>query len=365
MKAQLTELIRRNRRISATDLTDLIDKHKSTISPHLQEMLATGLIREAGTGESGSRGGKPRHYLELNPSYCCAVGIDVSADRIHGGVYDFQGTQVGNLEYRYTDRKVGPAVLADLYDFIAKMLRLTKETGSDCIGIGIGFSGHIDSRTGHIYQSRSLGLRDYDLAGDLKARFGLPIAVQNDANAALLGEKWMHLDFSDCDARDIAYFFIDNYFTSVGFGLMLNGQLFEGSQSFAGELSNFSVSQGIGPDLIEVMSSCSEADLSFVHDEKLAVLSRHSEAARRVFDVYANELVYVSELLNPSLLVIGGNFDPQYRFYIEPFIAYTRKKLASAFEPYIKFDVRAACYPGAPVCAGATVPLFRSVVENL
>lgn len=361
MKATLVDLIRRNRRIAATELATLTDKHKSTISPHLQELLVSGVLREAGTGESGARGGKPRQFLELNPAYCCAIGIDASADRLKGGVYDFQGTQVRELEYRYTDRRVGSAVLSDLYDFIARMLALAESTSSRCLGVGLGFSGHIDSHAGRLYQSRSLGLRDYDLAGDLRSRFNVPIILQNDANAALLGEKWFHLDYSGLDARDIVYFFIDNYFTSVGFGLMIGERLYEGAQSLAGELSTYSVGQGVGPELIDAMRSCAPADLSFVGDGT----AQGSLAAKRLFDIYANELAYVFELLNPGLLVIGGNFDPAYRFFLEPFVDYARKRLRSAFEPYIELDVRASHSPYPPVCAGATVPLFRAMIDSL
>ena len=112
VKAELVDLIRRNRRIAATDLAVMSGKHKSTLSPHIQELLALGVLRDAGTGESGAKGGKPRQFLELNPSYACAVGVDASAARLRGGVYDFQGLQVGYLEAAYTDRSSSCSIRA-------------------------------------------------------------------------------------------------------------------------------------------------------------------------------------------------------------------------------------------------------------
>jgi predicted NBD/HSP70 family sugar kinase len=368
VKALLADLIRRNRRITATELTQITGKHKSTVSPYLQNLLSSGIIREAGTSASGSRGGKPRQYLELNPDHSYAIGVDASSTRLNGGVYNFQGRQVASREERYSDQRDGEAFLRDLYRFIEDMVALSGTAEGKCLGVGVGFSGHIDSRSGRIFQSRAIGLRDYDLVADLRKRFGLPVCIQNDANAALLGEKWFSLDYDSKNPRNVLYLFIENYFMSLGFGILINGSLYEGAQSFAGELTNYSIDRKIGPEIIESLRACDAASLSFVAEDKGGATPQAgtpSAAARWTFDAFSDELVYVFELLNPELLIIGGNFNSQYDFFLEPFVEYTREKLRSKFEPYIQIDLRASEIKYPPVCAGATVPLFQSLIESL
>jgi Transcriptional regulator/sugar kinase len=366
VKALLADLIRRHRRITATDLTQLTGKHKSTVSPYLKSLLSAGVIREAGTGESGARGGKPRQYLELNPAYCYAIGVDASSSHLRGGVYNLQGRQIASLEEHYSDQRDGKAFLRDLYRFIGNMIALSKPLTGDCLGIGVGFSGHIDSQSGRIFQSRAIGLRDYDLRADLENRFKLPVRIQNDANAALLGEKWFHLDHASKTLRNVLYFFIDNYFSSLGFGILIGGSLYEGSQSFAGELTNYSLDMGIDADLLGTLKACSSSSLAFVEDEQQKPRKGSpAAAAQRIFDALSSEIVYVFELLNPELVIVGGNLESNYAFLIDPFVSYTKKKLRASFEPYIKAEVRASEIAYPPVCAGATVPLFQSLMESL
>lgn len=365
MRATLVNLIRKKGRISAAELTVLSGKHKSTISPYLQELIGTGVLREAGTSEPGSRGGKPRQLLELNPSYCHAIGIDASSERLKGVIYDFSGGILSELDSPYADSKDGNSFLKDLYVFIAKLIKVASLMEGSCLGIGIGFSGHIDSRKGLIYQSRSIGLKEYYLVEDLEKRFGLPMLVQNDANAALLAEKWYHLDIAGSDARNVLYFFIDNCFTSVGFGLMINGALYEGAQSLAGELNSYSDFQGVGPEMIRAIRACTPTDLHLEEGSDKIELSPNAQIARRLLDVYADQLVYAFELLNPEMLILGGNFDDDSARFIEPFIAYVRKKMSATFEPYMKIELRLAHGPTFSVCAGATVPLFMSKIASL
>jgi len=365
LKQVLVDLIRRKGKVSAAELTVLTGKHKSTISPYIQDLLATGVIREAGTSESGSRGGKPRLLLELNPAHCWAIGVDAAAGRLEAVAYDFAGTVLSRSSADYTDSQNGDAVYEDISSFLGDFIPANNRLPGECLGIGIGFSGHIDSRHGRIFQSRSLGLRDFNLADAVSRRFGLSVRVQNDANAALLGEKWYRLDPAGFDSSDIMYFFMDNYFTSAGFGLILNGRLYEGAQSLAGELSAYSVARGICPALIESVRSCTADELGFPGETPGVKDSAPAKDARKILDIYAEELVYAAELLNPELLIIGGNLDADRIPFLEPFVAYVRSKITAAFEPYVRLEVRAALGLADPVCAGATVPLFKARIEAL
>ena len=361
---RLAELVRRARRISATELTELTEKHKSTISPRIQAMVGLGALREAGTGDSGGRGGKPRQYLELNPEYCHAIGIDASSDELKGGVYDLSGRQLLSHEVRYHDLRQGESFLADLYAFVAELRDRARGVPGLCLGLGLGFSGLIDSQRGRIIHSRSIGVRDYDLAADLGARFDLPVRITNDANAALLGEKWFVLDYEETPPSHLVYFFVDNFFTSVGFGLMIEGRLYEGARFQAGELTSYALDNGVSTDLIDLIRSCDASVLPEALGPASEVESPTARAVRRVFDVYADNLVYIGELLDPDQIVVGGNLE-SHAFLLAPFLAYAGAKLRASYSGQSGRVLRASGIPYPPVCAGATVPLFQDLILNL
>jgi predicted NBD/HSP70 family sugar kinase len=361
----LAELIRRARKISATELTALAEKHKSTISPRLQAMLASGALRDAGMGDSGSRGGKPRQYLELNPDYCHAIGLDASSDELKGGVFDLSGRQILSHRVRYSDPRQGDAFLSDLYEFAAELRKRATGVSGRCLGLGLGVSGLIDSQRGRIINSRAIGLRDYDLAGDLGRRLGLSVRVINDANAALLGEKWFVLDYEDGPAANLAYFFVDNFFTSVGFGLMIGGQLYEGSRFQAGELTSYALDHGVNSDLIGLISSCGPEVLAETLGQDAERRSPAARALRTVYDAFAAKLAYTSELLDPDQIIVGGNLDTAHAFLLPPFIKLAGERLRGSWAGPDAPVPRASGISYPPVCAGATVPLFQDAIAAL
>lgn len=364
MRTELVDLIRRYRRISAAELVQLTRKHKSTLSQYLQGLIASSVIREAGVGESGSRGGKPRQYLELNPDHCYAIGVDAGAARLKGGIYDFQGRQLLVQDSQYSGSVGEGCFLPDLYRFIGELIETGRQRArGSCLGVGVGFSGYIDGTRGMVHGSRAIGLFDYKLAEDLRRRFELPVQLQNDANAALLGEKWFVLDYQTPPPQNVVYLFIDNLFTSVGVGILINGTLYEGAQHFAGELNSITTDMGIHPDMSQGMSVCDRGSLSFAYGKEL--VEAGNEVSRRVFKVFSSVLVYVSELLNPDLLIVGGNFDEGHAFIMDPFVAYARRRLSASVSPYLRVELRPSGIVYPPVCAGAVVPLFQDFLARL
>ena len=63
---------------------------------------------------------------------------------------------------------------------------------ASCWGIGVGVPGLIDSETGRLVESPNLpGWSDYDVKGEIERRLGTTVILENDANAAAVGEQWL------------------------------------------------------------------------------------------------------------------------------------------------------------------------------
>jgi glucokinase len=109
-------------------------------------------------------------------------------------------------------------------------------------GIGVGVPGLIDSESGRLLESPNLpGWSDYDVKADIEQRLGTSVILENDANAAALGEKWLGA------GRDFDSMCMYTLGTGVGGGLVLNGKIWRGWNGMAGELGHCNVEPGGHP----------------------------------------------------------------------------------------------------------------------
>lgn len=103
-------------------------------------------------------------------------------------------------------------------------------------GIGIGVPGIIDLETGMLRQSPNLpGWEDYPVRQEIEKRLATRVVLDNDANVAALGEKWLGA------AREVDDLLMLTLGTGVGGGLVLGGRVFHGARGMAGEPGHLTV----------------------------------------------------------------------------------------------------------------------------
>ena len=164
-----------------------------------------------------------------------SIGVDLGGTNLRIAAVD----QAGNLLEKAT---LGTKV-ARGRDFVIDQMtesiqRLGKKIGRDfsLAGIGIGVPGIIDMETGMLRESPNLpGWSDYPVHSEIERRLKTPVILENDANAAALGEKWLGA------ARDVDDMCILTLGTGVGGGIVLGGRIFHGMTGMAGEFGHITV----------------------------------------------------------------------------------------------------------------------------
>ena len=240
-----------------------------------------------------------------------AIGVDLGGTKILAGVVDREGKIGATMEVP-TPIDSEKSVLAALDAAIEDVI----EDGVAAIGFGVPLN--LDRTTGRGFRATNLPLHDVDLATRARERFGLPVGVENDGNAAALAEWRLGIGRG---ARNLVMLTLG---TGVGGGIVLDGRLYRGWA----ELGHVVVIAG-GPPC---QGNCHG------HGHLEAVASGHAatRAARRLWgedaDAYvlvarAREgdreavaaLTQIGELLgaaigslvnvfDPELVVIGGGF---------------------------------------------------------
>lgn len=156
--------------------------------------------------------------------------IDVGGTKIALGLVDFQGKVVARSE--------APSVTLAKYEVALAYLptelgRMAQEIGAKLDGIGIGLTGRVDPRSGCLTENEFLpDWGRQDLAGDLTQALGVSVAIENDADAAALGEaRWGA-------GRGHRVFLYITVSTGIGGGLVIAGHLYRGAGGWHPEIGH-------------------------------------------------------------------------------------------------------------------------------
>ncbi len=158
-----------------------------------------------------------------------ACGVDVGGTKIAGGVVDEAGSVVEELQV------TSPAT--DVHAIEAAIEKLVTElaTRHQIEAVGVGAAGYIDKSRSVVLFAPNLALRDLDLKGDLETTLGLPVVVENDANAAAWGE------FQFGAGHDVDDLLLVTVGTGVGGGVVLDGSLYRGAFGVGAEIGHMRV----------------------------------------------------------------------------------------------------------------------------
>jgi N-acetylglucosamine repressor len=217
--------------ISRSEIAHETALQRSTISLIVDELKEEGLIEEL-NGES--TGGRPPILLSLRTADAVAIGIDVGTARTVLATSDLAGRVLDQEEFA-TD----PDAVKTTNEIIQRTRKLVKKNERTLEGIGISLPGLVDTDAGTIYIPH-FQWRDLPLAAALRSAIGLPVTVDNDANAAALAELW----FGRPEIRQVRDFIMVLVEEGVGTGIVFDGQVYRGEGGAAGEFGHMTIGVG-------------------------------------------------------------------------------------------------------------------------
>ena len=118
------------------------------------------------------------------------IGIDIGGTKTEAVALSADGTVAA--EHRLATGFGAAAVLDSAEAAVRALAAALDAAPADFATIGVGIPGAVDRATGRVTHALNLGLEDLDLGGELRARLGRPVRVENDVNAAALG-AWQAL----------------------------------------------------------------------------------------------------------------------------------------------------------------------------
>ena len=217
--------VRERAPISRAEIAQETALQRSTISLIVDELKAQGLIEEF---EGESTGGRPPTLLQLRAADAIAIGVDISTKNTLVATSDLAGRVLEQEEF-VTDPS-SKKTLNNIIDCARKLI----EKGIAIEGIGISLPGLVDSETGNALFVPRFKWRDCAVAEELSVATGLPVRVDNDANAMALAELW----FGRPEIREVRDFIMILVEEGLGTGIVFDGQVYHGVAGAAGEFGH-------------------------------------------------------------------------------------------------------------------------------
>jgi glucokinase len=271
----------------------------------------------------------------------CVIGVDLGGTKLLAGVVD-RDLNVHHRAFRHAREGKGTEELLEV--LVSAIEEARDAAGGDVRAVGLGIPSLVDARTGVARSTVHLPLRDVPIRDVMAERLGVPVAVDNDANAAMVAE---HRYGAAKGASTAALLTLG---TGIGGGIVVDHRLVHGAAGGAGEWGHMVVDVdgerctcGDNGCLETVVSGTAlgRDGLRVARDAPQSGLGRALAAGREITGMLVTELAHdgdaaardvvalmgmrlgvgianVVNILNPEVVVIGGGVVAAGDLLLEP-----------------------------------------------
>jgi len=301
---RVLDLILKSGGESQATITRTLDLAQSSVSRLLQSFQQDGMILTA--RRHSDRPGQPSAHVTLNPDFAFALGVSIMGDVLAMTLMDFAGGV--RAERRAAMASMSEAAVTErLGDFKASILAETKIDPQRVIGAGVGISAFFVGEPRKMNPPAYLddwALRDIEPI--LERALGLPVMVDNDGNAAAIGESLFGVGRQ---YSNFAYLHLTNGF---GGGIIADGRPIRGRYGNAGEFGGvWTLFSKAYPNL-DLLRTCLEREgASFeTVEEMVQKIDSNWPGVEAWLQEAAPPFSFLSTILarcfDPDAIVIGG-----------------------------------------------------------
>ncbi|MDN5332366.1 MAG: glucokinase [Tepidanaerobacteraceae bacterium] len=309
-----------------------------------------------------------------------AVGIDLGGTKIATGAVDEEGNLLWRVELPTLAREGPGRVIQRMKESVYGVLQKLGLSLTDIAGIGIGVPGPMDARRGVVKNPPNLpGWDDVPLLSIMQEEFNIKICLENDANAAAMGEYLFGA------GRGIENFVYITISTGIGGGVVADGRLLKGDGGNAAEIGHITINFE-GPVCGCGNRGCFEAYASgtamarFAKEgilygrktilsnfyQKEEVKAEHIFAAAKEGDEFAMELVEkegfylgvglasVVNAYNPRRIAVGGGLTKAWDMFCPRMIEVMRERALPANVEHLEV-VKATLGPDVGIIGAASL----------
>ena len=323
----ILKLLRETGSCSRADLVRATGLSAPTVTNVVKDLLSAQLVEPLGEGRSS--GGRPPDMLRFKAERGCLMGVEITAQDISFLLTDLNGIELDRMDVSLAKRRTTPEAICSLIgEELKRLIRKHKKSRDKLLALVVGVPAITNVADGSVLSISTLeGWRSVPLRAMLRKVAGCLVIVENDTNLAAKGEHFRG------SAQGVADFVFINIGNNVGAGILLGGRIHHGTEWSAGEIGylrlpstsrrqltihEFGELETVltGPGILKSWSeACSKSsqrpdnqDVSAVDVLDLAQAGdvRAVKIVRQRSEIVADIVVNLSLILNPGLIVFGG-----------------------------------------------------------
>lgn len=216
--------------LSRANIASELGLTRATVSSIVSDLLEVSLVREVEYSEG--RAGRPGLLLALNPGYGCMVAVDFDLDRISLVLANMGRETLWRVSVPVDVSADSAAVLELAAELVEQALGRGLELGLKCVGVCVAMAGLVDHTNGVLVYGPTSGWGNVELRADWESRFGVSVAVENEAHAGAIG---VHHFGERPGVKNLIYLSVG---VGLAAGVFVDGVLVRGKQGFAGQVGH-------------------------------------------------------------------------------------------------------------------------------
>jgi predicted NBD/HSP70 family sugar kinase len=330
-------------RVTVASLTGL---SKPTVSSIVDGLVDAGLVHQDGRTSGGI--GRTAALYRVDGRVGHVIALDLGGTKVSGAIADLYGKVLAERT-EPTVKESTDALLAQIGDLARSLAQDAGVEWAAVSALAIGVPGTVDPITGRIALAYNIpDLSEISLADELsKLGNGLQVVIENDVNAAAIGERWQGW------AKDSDHFAFVAIGTGIGAGLVVHGELCRGLGGAAGEIGYLPFGQdpfdpavrrrgaleeavagrGITADVERRLAEGADSELSVgcTAAEVFAAAARGDSVALESIDrearIIAMTIAALAAVVAPEVVVLGGGIGAN-ELLLDPVRRYSQELMA-------------------------------------
>jgi len=331
---------------------------KATMSSLISDLVERGLVTEGELDRGGSVG-RPGLALHLDGAHVCGIGLEINVDYLAVTALDLRGRVLVEATRPLDTAALGSAAVVTLVaDLILDTTRSLAVRGVHPVSVTVAAPGSIDHDEGRVMFAPNLGWRDLGLLQELTGLLGPsapPVVLENDATLGAVAE---HAQVLATGVHDLVFLAGD---VGVGAGIIVEGRVLRGASGFAGEVGHIPLDPTMGEcacgrrgcwemlvgltaflrlaaddgDPLLDPAQPLEDRMARVRSRVLAKEPRASAAVEVIGQGLSVGISLLTDIFDPSLVVLGGYFALLGDLLVEPVTQTLRQRALTDSVPRV------------------------------
>ena len=248
------------------------------------------------------------------------IGVDIGGTTYSSNLFDYDLNSIKNTDKGLIEKF---SSTNELLDGISNQINslINECQAEDVVGIGVSCPGPLESKKGVVLDTPNLSLlKNVKLKKELEKRCGIPVLIDNDANLFALGEWFLNGQKNDV-------FGAVTLGTGLGFGIIINGNIFHGAHGLAAEYAISPIESGNWENKVSIKAIKEMAKKYMQKPDNLEPKDIFEKACRGNSDAINTwkefgtnlglALSHFINMIDPHEISIGGGISNAYKFFNE------------------------------------------------